>query len=281
MIPERDVHVLRELARAAGRTRIPFFVVGAGARLLTHDWPLGVSGGRTTTDWDIAVHVPSWAEFERFRTALLGSENGGFVAGRVVHRLIHKMGASVDIIPFGGLETPAGTISWPSDGQQMSVGVFNACESLCVDVALPGGATIRAAGVPALVLMKAHAHVERFARGDSRDLKDIDFLLQTYAEHFAADRIFDAAAGLIVDGELAIDDAGAFLLGSDIAGRVSGPVLEPLYKMVAEATDPYGRIVAALVGTIWGDDEDASRRAAVCSRFAALGLGLRSGRSVN
>ncbi len=278
MIPERDQHILRAVARAADETGIPFFAVGAGARLLTHDWVLGVSGGRTTTDWDIVVRVPSWAEFERFRRALLDSEAADFVAGRITHQLLHTSGGAVDIIPYGGLETPPGVIAWPSGDQQMSVAVFAACETLCTDVELPGGTTVRAATVPAQVVMKAHAHAERAARGDSRDLRDIDFLLRTYAEHPGEERIFDVAASLITSGEISIEDAGAFLLGLDIATAVSGPVLEPLHRMVDEAVDAYGPIASTLAGHTWDEEEDASRRAAVCSRFAALGLGLRHGR---
>ncbi|MCK4303805.1 MAG: nucleotidyl transferase AbiEii/AbiGii toxin family protein [Candidatus Eisenbacteria sp.] len=262
MIPERDQRILLDLAHVADQAGIRFFIIGAGARLLMHDWALGVSGGRTTTDWDIAVQVPSWVEFERFRTTLLDFGDGAFAAGRTAHQLLHRMGGSVDIIPFGNLEVPAGTITWPSDGQQMSVAVFSACESLCQSVDLPGGITIRAATVPALVVMKAHAHAERFVRGESRDLRDIDFLLRTYAEHFEEERIFDLAASLLASGELLIDDAGAYLLGADIAASLDLPVLEPLHSLILQAAETYGTIVDTLVGPTWDDGEDALRRAA-------------------
>lgn len=248
MIPERDQRILLNVARAADQAGIRFFIVGAGARLLTHDWVLGLSGGRTTTDWDIAIHVASWADFERFRKALLQLDRGGvFTAGRTVHHLLHEEGGSVDVIPFGGLEAPNGTITWPAGDRQMSVAVFSACEAMCQEIGLPGGTTVWAATAPALVVMKAHAHADRFAHGESRDIRDIDFLLRTCAQRDAEERIFSVAGSLIADGTLLMDDVGAFLLGVDIAARVDQQLLEPLFSVIQQAADAYGPIATALV----------------------------------
>jgi predicted nucleotidyltransferase len=70
MLSDEDKVVLRDLAIRARAAQVGFFVIGAGARLLAYDWPLQVIGGRATTDWDIAVRVASWDEFERLKDAL-------------------------------------------------------------------------------------------------------------------------------------------------------------------------------------------------------------------
>ena len=59
MINERDKAVLRDLSCIADKEDIEFFVIGAGARFLVYDWPYRLTGGRGTTDWDIAVRVSS------------------------------------------------------------------------------------------------------------------------------------------------------------------------------------------------------------------------------
>ena len=278
MVPDRDQEVLQDLAQAAAFAAISFFIVGAGARLLTHDWTRGIAGGRTTTDWDIAVRVGSWSEFERFRSALLDYKKGtAFVAGRGPHQVLHRAGVPVDVIPFGGLEMPAGAITWPKGGPTMSVAAFSACESMCQNIALASGLTVAAATAPALVLMKAHAHVDRFAAGEARDLKDIDFLLRTYAGEQDDERVFDLGADLLRSGELLIEHAGAFLLGVDVAERTPDALLTPLLDLIEQTANPYGTVVSALVSHAWDEEEDMARREAVHRRFAALGLGLGKG----
>lgn len=54
-LDKRDRRVLSDIGRIAGNT--PLLIVGAGARLLSFDIPLGISHGRSTTDWDIAVQL--------------------------------------------------------------------------------------------------------------------------------------------------------------------------------------------------------------------------------
>lgn len=70
MLSERDKTVLRDVARIAGSQDVAFYVIGAGARLLVYDWPNELIAGRGTTDWDIAVRVSSWVEYERLSRAL-------------------------------------------------------------------------------------------------------------------------------------------------------------------------------------------------------------------
>ncbi|MBD3349701.1 MAG: hypothetical protein GF400_10980 [Candidatus Eisenbacteria bacterium] len=279
MIPERDQEVLQDLAEAAAHAKVSFFIVGAGARLLTHDWPRGIAGGRTTTDWDIAIRVGSWSEFERFKAALLAHKRGAvFMAGRAPHQILHRSaGVPVDVIPFGLLEMPTGAITWPQGGPTMSVTVFSACESMCRSIGLASGLAVAAATVPALVLMKAHAHVDRFAAGESRDLRDIDFLLRTYAGEQDDERVFDLGGDFIRSGKLLIEDAGAFLLGVDTALKTPDALLTPLLDLIGQTADPFGAVISALVSRIWDEEEDLARREAIRRRFAALGLGLDNG----
>ena len=87
MIRERDKSVLRDVARIAESEDVTFFVIGAGARFLVYDWPNDLTGGRGTTDWDIAARVSSWEVYDRLRCALTC---GGLSISD------HTRGASVD-----------------------------------------------------------------------------------------------------------------------------------------------------------------------------------------
>jgi predicted nucleotidyltransferase len=112
MINERDKAVLCDLSCIADKEGIEFFVIGAGARFLAYDWPRRIEGGRGTTDWDIAVRVSSWGDFERLKDALTSSE-AQFETTAAEHRLRHVRGRSLDVVPFGGVEAPDRTVTYP------------------------------------------------------------------------------------------------------------------------------------------------------------------------
>ena len=84
--------------------------------LLSHVFGLAVH--RATQDFDFGVAVESWDRFATVRQAIV---RGGFEAHpRIAHRLVYRRDGNgqpvpIDLIPFGGVATPEGTLAWPPD----------------------------------------------------------------------------------------------------------------------------------------------------------------------
>src|SRR4051812_49050128 len=87
--------------------------MGAAARDLMLTYAHGVAIQRSTADVDFAVMVNDREAFEKLHNALL--EGGEFRSrpGPSTHRLRHKSGPPLDIVPFGGVERPDRTLIWP------------------------------------------------------------------------------------------------------------------------------------------------------------------------
>ena len=95
--------------------KIDILLVGAMARDLLLFYAHEIKATRATEDIDFAFALASWSHFEELRASLLSSELFR-PHPRGLHKLSHRSGVEVDLIPFGGLENADGTISWPPHG---------------------------------------------------------------------------------------------------------------------------------------------------------------------
>ncbi|MCB9916639.1 MAG: hypothetical protein H6828_16050 [Planctomycetes bacterium] len=101
----RDVALFRDLARAALERGLEPCLIGAGALVLGRDQRWSARLTRATLDWDFAVRVASWEEFDELVGALTGP-GGGFSRAPEPHRLLHEQGGRLDLVPYGGNERP-------------------------------------------------------------------------------------------------------------------------------------------------------------------------------
>lgn len=177
MLSERDKTVLRDVARIAGSQDVAFYVIGAGARLLVYDWPNELIAGRGTTDWDIAVRVSSWVEYERLSRALT-AEGASFKATSAEHRLVHADGRCLDLVPFGGVEGAGRIVTYPARGTTHSVLGLSECEACCVEVDIGEGVVVRAVEPPGLILLKARTYLDR-RPAIQHDIRDLDYVVRT------------------------------------------------------------------------------------------------------
>jgi len=246
-------------------------VIGAGARFLAYDWPNGVAGGRGTTDWDVAVRVATWDEYERLRRALT-TESAPFRSSGAEHRLLHVHGRSLDVVPFGGIEVGDRTVVYPKGGTTHSVLGLRELEECCVSVEVGDGVVVQVLGPTGLVLLKALAYLER-RPVLTHDIQDIDFIVRTYRDVVGDDAVFERAADVLQAERIRYVDVGAYLLGRDIlASRTGDAVLAPLRTLLAELKDPMSRAVDDVLAVPrWGPEQD---REGILLRYAALHLGL-------
>jgi len=105
--PELALHarVVAEVEAAAGAVGVTPLIAGAFARDLHLQYGHGIDIQRQTEDIDFALAVPDWAAFAVLHERLIAS--GAFAGSTTAaHRLRHHSGWPVDLVPFGGVESP-------------------------------------------------------------------------------------------------------------------------------------------------------------------------------
>lgn len=205
----RLVAAIRDAQAGAG-----FLLVGAMARDLLLAYAYGIPARRATEDLDFAFAVTDWNAFAALRAALIAHDGFADVA-RVPHRVLFES-RRVDLIPFGGIERPAGTIDWPPPQEtRMSVLGFSEAMAAAVQTALPGDVMVAVASLPALAVLKLFAWGDRRYLQPRKDAGDLWLLLRHYLDAGNRERLYSEAAHLL-DAENYDDEmAGAWLLGAD------------------------------------------------------------------
>ena len=266
LIPEAQSRAVAAILAAARAAGVPVVAVGANARLLAFDRPLNLAPPRSTLDWDFAARCDSWADFDRLRGACLAS---GFTPGGTEHEVVHaETGTLVDLVPFGGVEQPAGSITWRAGGTVMNVrGMAEALNrSEGREVGPPAGA-VPTPPAAILAALKLLAHADRRGRTD-RDLLDLWHLVGRYP---TAGREAEAFAPPL-EGVLAADDFdfshfGAALLGADLAAAVRPETLADADAALAALSDPESPQLRPLVGRPQDEATESARRAEVAASF--------------
>jgi len=214
-----ELNYLAELARAFGGAAddTPYFLAGATARDLLLEHAHGINPGRNTRDLDLALMVGDWPAFESIRLRLINS--GRFAPlGSTLHKLRFDDICELDLIPFGAIEETDRTIVWPPDGG-IVMGVFGFREVYdnTLLMQLPGGEVMRIVSLPALVVLKLVAWEDRRLRRPGTDAHDIAIILRRYLDAGNQERLYTEAAHLLDAPDFDYEEAGAWLLGHDIA----------------------------------------------------------------
>jgi predicted nucleotidyltransferase len=217
VIDPADIGAIIDLERVASAHGISMMIIGAGARLLLLDWKHDLPVRRTTKDWDFGVRMKSWTQYKHLQDELTRTD-APFRGTATEHRLVHTSGTLVDLVPFGEIERPEGSIEWPESHAVMSVIGFREANEHAIRIELAPGVHVRVVTVPTLVMLKLAAHRDR---GKTDDLADVLFIVEHYSRYELEGRIFDELAEQLASGELPFEQAGAFLLGRDVATQCS------------------------------------------------------------
>jgi len=272
MINASETQALRDLQRIANDLEIPIMLIGAGARLLMLDWKYNLASSRTTKDWDLAVKVNSWDEFDRLRQALLQESAQLFQPTKLAQRLIHISGVPIDLVPFGGLARADGTIVWPDDNTEMTILGFDEALLHANLIELDVEGNLLVASIPALVVMKLFAFADR---KHVDDLKDAEFILKHYLQYHNENRVFDELATQLASGEIEYQEAGPFLLGKDAGQLCNRQTIERLLPILDALVDPYAEKIGKLVGPIGDVDEEEKRRRQIAANFKSFQDGIK------
>src|SRR4029453_11259293 len=127
-----------------------------------------------------------------------------------------------------------------------------------------------------LALLKLHAYQDRRARGERKDIQDFDWFLRNYESPGNEPRIHNELGEPLRDGRLEIDDAGAALLGLDVAKLHPARAIAPIRDLLVHSHDPLSRVIGDVLGhlAVVDEDQDLRRRTEASRRFEAFAVGL-------
>lgn len=230
--PDRPVDptallVMQEIHKASKALGFPVFLVGAMARIILLENIFGLKPGRATTDVDFAFALDDWGQFRALKTMLLSNAN--FEESRQeAHRLMLRLPDSehkytVDLIPFGGIETSPNTIAWPPDmAVMMNVAGYSDALAAAVEVEVCPGVNMAIASLPGIAILKLFAWADR-GQENPKDAIDLVLLLRGYHEADNENRIYEEETALkaLETAGYDIELAGAWLLGNDVLAMVA------------------------------------------------------------
>lgn len=226
------------ITHALASLGIAGIVVGAFARDLHLHYGADIPVQRRTEDIDIAFMVGAWSEFDALRGRLI--EAGAcHVVDENKHRLRHRSGIAIDLVPFGGLETGDRQIAWPPAGLAV-MNVFGFTEALgtAEEVLLPGGTRIQVVSLSALALLKIVAWDDRHIRSPGKDAADLLLICRNYLAIPANEaRLWGEFAGWADAPDFDYEHSGARMLGHDLRGLLDGSGLERIATILKAQLD--------------------------------------------
>ena len=192
------MRILGDLERGLRELGLPFGIVGA----LVPELLLDVKPPRKTNDVDVAVVVEGLGDFDLLKDRLA---DYGFTRTRKPHRLNHRDGGWVDILPFNeaiardGLELEEGLI--------LNMAGFRHVVPNAVAIPIDGGPTLPLAPLPLYVLLKLVAFSDR---EEPKDLASVLHCLERYLEDD------DRRYGVDHEGEgVPYEYTGAYAVGDE------------------------------------------------------------------
>lgn len=252
-------------------------MAGATARdiLLWHVY--GRRPTRATKDVDVAVCAVSWDAHEALVAEL--EARGHFSADdKALQRLWFSDAAKgykmpLDLVPFGQIEQPEGSIAWPPAGDTvMNVLGFQEAVDSAVQVEVDDGLSVSVVTLPALALLKVLAWKDRRAESN-KDASDLLVLLRNYLEAGNQERIWEVAQDLLAKHEFDLTLASCGLLGRDARDIALAATTEAVRTILADPST-YERlrsdVVARAAGPMMNHFVDGSEEALSAFRTGFL-----------
>jgi predicted nucleotidyltransferase len=229
--------VVADVQSAAAALGVQLMMTGAFARdlHLHHAW--GVPVRRETRDVDFALVVPDWPAFHALRAALVAA--GLFTeAPGVLHRLRHRQGLPVDLVPFGAIETDQRQIVWPPGGEVvMDVFGFQEAWASAVDVALPDDVQAAVVSLPALAWLKIVCWQDRHRRSPGKDAQDLQLILNHYLDAGNEPRLWEEYVAWTQQDGFDYVLTGARMLGRDIRRQLNAEARARITTILAPQAD--------------------------------------------
>lgn len=231
-ISKSRLDAIRDLDIVIRKINIGYLLIGAMARDLL-DQLSNIKSIRFTEDLDFAISIPTWDDFEKLANLL--SETKKFRRSPDKRcRFIHiSTKIPVDIIPFGKIDHPDYSISWPPDKDfGMSTIGFREAYDESTEVLLSEDPLIkiRVPSRAGLAILKLIAWGENPAR--RKDALDILHLIRYYLDSNNEKRLYEQDSDIMDDDNFDYECAGAMLLGRDIASIASSRTIKAIDDII-------------------------------------------------
>ncbi len=227
---------LEEIANIAHSEEIPFFIVGATARDLILAKGHNIKPFRVTLDIDIGVRVPDWNQYNKLKEGLVGT--GEFKETKEYQRLIFQNRLNIDLIPFGPIADKMGNIKWPPDEEIVMhiVGfeeAFANSQSLRLnDDPIIEIKVVKLADLAVMKLVSWNAGYPN----RRKDASDLSLIMGNYTDAGNVERIFNEHSDLLDSEDFDYINAGARLLGRDIATILSSDLKDRVLEVLDKET---------------------------------------------
>ena len=218
-VPPLTIALLAAVKEACEKLGARFVLAGATARDVQFEHRYGMRALSATKDVDVAVCAVSWAFHQQLIDALLAT--GQFTDDKKARQKLHFQrdgdahSTQLDLVPFGPLEEPTGSITWePERDFVMNVLGFEEAVDTADLIDIGGDLVVPVVTIPAFVLLKLMAWSDRRAR-QNNDALDLFFVLSNYFHAGNQDRVFDEATDLLTACDFDVDIGCAGLLGRE------------------------------------------------------------------
>jgi predicted nucleotidyltransferase len=247
---------LLDLQAACRSFSADLVIIGATAYRVFIDDPY-----RTTEDVDVALalDLDVWPGFVAH---LLGQ--GWKRRQNLEHRWRGPSGALIDIIPAGIKLRKEGRLVWPKSEMTMNLAGFDHVFADSIERELAPGLRIKVVPLPVLALLKILAFIDN-PHARQKDIEDFIEMLRRYeqdTERRFIDQVFETG--------VSFENAGAFLLGIDVASLCTPEEARLVGRFVSQATDESQPAFAALRLGVHRSDDSGTERL-----IGAFMLGLR------
>jgi predicted nucleotidyltransferase len=237
-----------DVQAAAVPLALTTLITGAFARDLHLWYGHGIETERATEDVDFAFALPDWEVFHALRGQLIAS--GNFAPrGEILHKLRHRQGLPVDLVPFGGVESERRNIAWPPAGDE-SMNVFGYREALKASavVQLPQSVSSRVVSLPGLALLKIVCWQDRHLRSPGRDAQDLWQLMANYLAAGNEARLWNDYAHWTESTDFDYELAGARMLGLDMGTLLDADGRRSILGLLRgqAGTEATGRLLSEL-----------------------------------
>ena len=238
-------------------------LVGAHCRDVIHSALGHQEDLALTRDLDIGLAIFDSGDYEEIVGGLTPSGDSG------IRFMIDDV--PTDLMPFGDVEDPVGTVTPRSRGESLSVGAFSEVCAGSIPLELPSGVEIQIPTVEGYAALKLAAWLDRHVNWEFKDARDLARCVYWYAESDDVESLlFETRIDVLSKYDMDLRQASAYILGSEIADHI-GP------QRVNELMDRWPGSLDHLVTEFILDTDDAwpnevGRRAIL----AALESGWRS-----
>lgn len=263
-IDQETIAALRILAQLVAEEGRRIVLIGATVPQLFVDLR------RPTHDVIGVITADSWADFDRIRGRLF---KAGFRPGSAPHELRFGEAVRIDLIPYGAGVVQDDRLEWPGADRIMStLGVEEAFEC-AMDQKVAAGLSLPVVKIPGFVLLKIVAYLDR-PQERAKDLADVAHCFEYYEESLEGSQRFDVA-GVTVEGQpVQFEEAGAFLLGAELATLARPKSLVAVRGFLERVPDEYAMPIHQILAEERrvGDNEGRGRRVLRLFRVFAAGL---------